>query len=191
VSQRVNIGLDYTFSIVEGSNSDPSAEFTNQNGSGAADDTTGSSLTKLIQPLDWDRSHIINGSFFYSGNNWNFNLLAKFLTGTPYTPATNIPGVTTGPNVSGRDLRNTERLPSRFTVDFNFSKDFPVGDNVINLFFNVYNVFDSQLVNSVFGDSGEPDRPLIVPENFDDTYYEDPNRYSEPRRIQLGVQFNF
>ena len=52
---------------------------------------------------------------------------------------------------------------------------------------------DQKLINSVFADSGEPDMPLPVRviEGAHPDFYNNPGRYAEPRRIQLGVQFSF
>ena len=72
VNQRFNFGLDYTFSIVEGSNSDPASEYFAILAQGSQIDSTNQSntLTKIVQPLNWDRTHIINGSMFFTGNTW-------------------------------------------------------------------------------------------------------------------------
>lgn len=195
VSQRFNFGLDYTFSVVEGSNSDPGTEYFAIVGQGSAIDSTNQNqtLTKLVQPLDWDRTHIINGSMFYTGNDWGVNLLAKFSSGSPYTPGRDIPGVFVGEPATTRDLRNTARLPNRFTLDLNAYKNFEIGGKNLQIFLNIYNLLDQKLVNSVFLDSGKPDLPLQtkILENYHPDFYNDPSRYAEPRRIQLGVQFSF
>lgn len=196
VSNRFNFGFDYTFGVVEGSNSDPNAEFFNIIGQGGVIDSTSQevALTKLVQPLDWDRTHNINGSMFYTGNAWGANLLARFSTGTPYTPATNIPGVVVGEVASNRDLRNTARLPVRFTLDINTYKNINLQNgSAIQVFFNVYNILDSKLVNSVYGDSRNADAPLPI--NISPIaqpgFYANPGFYAEPRRIQFGVQLSF
>ncbi len=195
VSQQFNFGLDYTFGIVEGSNSDPASEYFAIINQGSAIDSTNQTqaLTKLVQPLNWDRTHILNGSMFYSGKTWGANLLAKFSSGSPYTPARNIPGVVVGEVATARDLRNTSRLPNRFTVDINTYKNFEIGDNNLQVFLNIYNLFDAKLVNSVFSDSGEPDQPLPVniERSAHPDFYNNPSRYAEPRRIQFGVQLSF
>ena len=187
LSQRFNFALDYTYNSVVGSNSDPAAEFNQAVSSG---DLSGQSLTKLIQPLDWDRSHIINGVIFYDENNHGVNLAARFLTGTPYTPSSPIEN-RTGPVASVRDLRNTARYPNRFTVDINAFYKVNVSGQSVHVFFNIYNILDSKVVNSIFSDSGSPDRPLILPVTYDDSYFKDPSRFAEPRRIQLGIKLSF
>ncbi|RNC85782.1 MAG: TonB-dependent receptor [Balneola sp.] len=195
VSSRFNFGLDYTFGVVEGSNSDPNAEYFNIRGQGGVIDSTSQevSLTKIVQPLDWDRTHILNGSMFYTGNNWGANLLARFNSGTPYTPATNIPGVTVGEVASNRNLRNTARLPSRFTIDLNAYKNFQIGNNTMQVFLNVYNLLDTKIVNGVYADSGLPTRPLpaSIIEDAHPDFYNDPTFYAEPRRVQFGLQLSF
>lgn len=196
VSQRFNFGLDYTFSSVEGSNSDPNSEYFDIVNAGTQIDSTNqtSSTTKLIQPLNWDRTHIVNGSMFYSGNNWGANLVTRFSTGTPYTPQTDIPGVEIGVGASTRDLRNTSRLPTRLTVDLNTYKNFnlPNGSSM-ELFLNIYNLLDSKVINSVYGDSGEATAPLPINtvSSADPGFYSNPTFYAEPRRIQLGLSISF
>lgn len=196
VSKQFNFGLDYTFSLVEGSNSDPSSEYFAIIAQGTTIDSTNqeSSLIKLVQPLDWDRTHIVNASMFYTGNNWGANLLARFSSGTPYTPATNVPGVVVGEVASTRDLRNTARLPNRFTLDLNTYKNFELSERAfLQIFFNIYNILDAKLVNSVYTDSGLPTRPLPVNiiQNAHPDYYNNPTFYAEPRRVQFGVQLSF
>ncbi len=196
VSRQFNFGLDYTYGSVEGSNSDPNAEFFNIIGQGGKIDSTTqeSALTKLEQPLDWDRQHIINGSMFYTGNKWGANLLTRFSSGTPYTPASNIPGVLVGEVASTRDLRNTSRLPSRLTIDLNAYKDFDLpGNSNLQVYLNVYNLLDSKVVNGVYNDSGNPNSPLPINTvaGADFGYYANPGFYAEPRRIQFGVQLSF
>ncbi len=196
VSRQFNFGLDYTYGRVEGSNSDPNAEFFNIIGQGGKIDSTTqeSALTKLEQPLDWDRQHIINGSMFYTGNKWGANLLTRFSSGTPYTPASDIPGVLVGEVASTRDLRNTARLPSRFTIDLNAYKDFDLpGNSSLQVYLNVYNLLDTKVVNGVYSDSGNSTSPLPIniSPNADSGYYSNPGYYAEPRRIQFGVQLSF
>lgn len=194
VSQRFNFSLDYTFGAVEGSNSDPSAEFFNILNSGTSIDSTTQALTKVIQPLDWDRRHIVNGSMFYSGDTWGANLLTRFSTGTPYTPASNIPGVNTGLVATNRNLVNTARLPARFTLDLNTYKNITLkGGTNLELFFNIYNILDTKIVNSIYNDSGEPTSPLPINtvQTADSGFYQNPGFYAEPRRIQFGVQLSF
>jgi len=196
VSNRFNFGLDYTFSSVEGSNSDPNSEFFDIVGQGSQIDSTDqlNSTTKLVQTLDWDRTHIVNGSMFYSGNKWGANLVARFSTGTPFTPQRDIPGVTIGEGASVRDLRNTARLPTRLTLDFNTYKSFNFDNGTsLDIYLNVFNLLDSKVVNALYGDSGEPNSPLPINtvSSADRGFYSNPGFFGEPRRIQLGLSISF
>ena len=99
-----------------------------------------------------------------------------------------------GEVASTRDLRNTARLPNRFTIDINTYKNFELQGNAqLQVFFNVYNLLDTKIVNNVYSDSGLPKRPLparVIPDAHID-FYNNPTFYAEPRRVQLGVQFSF
>ncbi len=187
VSRKLNISMDYTFSTVEGSNSDPSAEF---NRAISTSNTSGESLAKFIQPLDWDRNHIFNTSIFYSGNKWGANLLSQFRSGEPYTPGSPY-AVLYGPTASTRSLNNTSRLPTQFTIDLNLYKTFTIAGTDFQGFLNVYNILDFQVITNVFGDSGDPDRPLVIGAFADDKYFNNPTNYAEPRRIQIGIDVSF
>ncbi|MGF1671405.1 MAG: TonB-dependent receptor domain-containing protein [Balneolaceae bacterium] len=187
LGRQVSFGVDYTYTLAEGSNSDPAAEF---NLAVSRNDLTGQSLTKFVQLLDWDRSHILNTRFFFAGKDWGANFVGRLLTGTPFTPSTPFTA-RTGPTASVRDLRNTQRQPTNFTIDLNAFKDFRFRGANFQVFLNLFNILDSEVVNSVFADSGSPDRPLIIPGTFDEGFFNDPGRFGEPRRVQLGVQLSF
>lgn len=196
ISRQFNFGLDYTYSSVEGSNSDPNSEYFDIVNAGTQIDSTNqnTSTTKLIQPLNWDRTHIVNGSLFYSGKSWGANMIARFSTGSPYTPQTDIPGVEIGVGASTRDLINTSRLPTRLTVDLNTYKNISLANGTsLELFLNVYNLLDSKVINSVYGDSGLATSPLPINtvSTADPGFYSNPGFYAEPRRIQLGLSISF
>jgi len=82
-------------------------------------------------------------------------------------------------------------LPNRFTMDINLYKNFEIAGFTIQTFMNIYNLLDFEVINSVYADSGDPDQPLIFPETANPDYFNDPSRYAEPRRIQLGAKFSF
>jgi outer membrane receptor for ferrienterochelin and colicin len=187
VSRSLTFGFDYTFSIAEDSNSDPSAEFF---AAIARSDTSGSSLARFLTPANWDRTHVFNSSLFYSGNNWGFNLLQRFSSGLPYTPGDDIPR-RVGLSASGDVLTNSVRMPFVFTLDFSTYKNFRLGNNTLRVNMNIYNLLDRRNVNFVYGDSGVPTGPLRPPQTFDPGFFENPQAYSEPRRIQVGVQYSF
>jgi len=187
VNNTISLRFDYTFSIAEGSNSDPSAEFF---AALSRNDTTGSALTKILQPLDWDRRHIFNSSLFYSGKSYGINILQKFQTGNPYTPDNSIPS-RVGINASTDVLTNSLVRPINLSFDVNAYKDFSLKGQTIRAFLNVFNIFDARNPQNVYGDSGQPESPLLFPASFDEGFYTNPTFYSEPRRVQFGIQLSF
>lgn len=189
VSNRINIGFDYTFSIAEDSNSDPASEFFANVSRG---DTTGAAVSKFLTPSNWDRSHVFNSSMFYTGNDWGFNILQRFSSGLPYTPSSPIPAQT-GVSASRDIITNSSRMPFIFSLDLNLYKNINIGGTTLRTFLNIYNLLDTRNVNFVYTDSGVPTGPLPVsrPTVVEDLFYENPTAYSEPRRVQLGFSFGF
>jgi len=188
ISRQFNFNVDYTYSVVRGSNSDPSTAFLLATATGS---DNGQTLTKFIRVLNWDRTSILNASMFYTQNNWSINLLGKYQSGTPYTPSTPFT-VRRGPTASQRNLTNTARLPNRFEIDLNADKTIKLGNGAtFKIFAYVYNLLGSKLVNNVYSDSGSPERPLIIPAGISPGYLTDPSNYAEPRRIQIGAQISF
>ena len=82
-------------------------------------------------------------------------------------------------------------MTASFTLDFSAYKNFRLGGNTLRVNLNVYNLLDRRNVNAVYGDSGVATGPLRPPAQFDRGFYENPSWYSEPRRVQLGVQYSF
>jgi outer membrane receptor protein involved in Fe transport len=187
VSGNLTIGFDYTFSIAEDSNSDPSSEFF---AAISRNDTSGTALARFLTPTNWDRTHVFNSVLFYSQNNWGFNLIQRFSSGLPYTPGTDIPR-RVGLSASGDVLTNSIRMPYVFTIDFSAYKSFRISGRDLRLNLNIYNLLDRRNVNFVYNDSGVPTGPLRPPTQFDPGFFENPQAYSEPRRVQVGIQYSF
>lgn len=187
VGKRVNFSLDYTYTRVEGSNSDPAAEFSAVVASGT---DNAENLTKLIQLLDWDRSQVLNGVLFVQGKKWSANLVGRLLTGEPYTPSTPFL-IRSGLAASQRNLVNTARLPNRFTLNLNLNKSFMIGGYELRSFLQIFNILDNRQVVGLYSDSGEPDQPLIVPVSAEPSFLNIPGNYAEPRRIQFGFNISF
>jgi hypothetical protein len=187
VSRNLTIGFDYTYSVAEDSNSDPAAEFF---AALSRSDTTGTAIARFLTPTNWDRTNVFNSALFYSGNNWGFNLLQRFSSGLPYTPSTDIPR-RVGISASGDVLTNSIRMPNVFSLDLSMYKSFQIAGNTLRMNLNIYNLLDTRNVNSVYSDSGVASGPLRKPTEFDPGFYESPTSYSEPRRVQFGVQYSF
>lgn len=112
---------------------------------------------------------------------------------------------------------NGSRLPWTFRVDVRLDKDIPLTfgktedkkkQGNLNVYLQVLNVFDTQNVIAVYRKTGNPDDDgYLVASQFQSdiasqydeqsfrdlysVYVNNPNNYSLPRRIRLGVLFSF
>tara|TARA_Y100001970_G_scaffold288973_1_gene417937 strand:+ start:1253 stop:4165 length:2913 start_codon:yes stop_codon:yes gene_type:complete len=184
--------IDYTYQIAEGANSNPEEEF------GAA--LAGNEPTKSMIPLDWDQNHTLNGTIFASLNNWNINTIFQFGSGYPYTP--NITNYEMQGEVLSNVLqRNSRRKPITFRLDIKVQRKIKLSNYQGKVYVGIYNLTDRRNQINVYGDTGsasetiekrraeiispfEPMRPNTISE-----YFNRPDWYDPPRRIQFGVQF--
>ena len=172
--------LNYTFQVVDGGLSDGEAQF-----------FQGNNAELVLLPLDWDQRHKVAGSLYAGGKNWGGSVLAQFGTGFPYTPsfpqAENV-----GPNVQPAYAGNSRRIPATFQVDANVYREFRVGGVRPRLFAQVYNLLDRRNVQGVYGDTGRPDVTQGQRTGeYDPGFFVNPSFYAEPRRVHVGVEFNF
>jgi len=164
-------------------------------------------------PLDFDQRHTITAVMSYrvpgewNGNlfgmplpgAWGLTMVGHYGSGLPYTPS----------DADGNRLgeRNEGRLPASYTVDMRFNKDFPVGGNgqVLSFFTEVDNLFDRRNVINVYSRTGQPDndgqviglglaasdeqRNLLT--KLDRLSDHDPQNYSPPRTVRVGLEFTF
>ena len=153
--------------------------------------------------------------------NTGFNIVSNYISGTPYTRQRQITpdgafGIT-GRAFQKGDI-NTSRLPSQFRMNLRIDKDFKFNmgkdgnDKAktadMNIYLQVQNALNTQNVLQVYPATGSPtdDGFLASPlgeqqlqgvmdqQSFIDLYriaLENPGFYSLPRRIRLGVRFNF
>ena len=193
-SQRIGAGLavnlDYTFAETKGNASNP-ADARNAVLGGALPET-------IIAPLDWDQTHTLNVSVVYSkANDWGFSLISNFFTGQPYTP-----GVNKFTRVTQNAYpRNSDSKPTNFNIDLRAYKDFPIGEYYISIFVRVMNLLDWENPTGVYTDTGDPyytigstEAARINPRmyyNTLDEQFTNPGHFSEPRRVELGLSFNF
>lgn len=155
----------------------------------------------------------IFGSDILSGVGLNLRLQGR--SGTPYTRQQNPTpeaqfGIATRSQLDGSI--NGSRLPWTFRMDARFDKDFQLTFGERSFFCNVYlqvqNLLNAQNIIGVYRLTGSPDddgyltsavgqeniATQVDEEAFVDQYrirVQNPNNYSLPRRINLGLQFNF
>jgi len=84
-------------------------------------------------------------------------------------------------------------MPPAFEMDVSAYYELQFGTLRPRVFVEIYNLFDARSVQNVFSDTGKPDVTLdqLRTGQFDPGYFVRPGHYSEPRRIQLGVDFRF
>lgn len=182
--------LDYTYSITKGNASNP-ADARNAILGGAAPET-------FIAPLDWDQTHTLNIVIAYTKpRDFGFSIIGNLYSGQPYTPQINKNTRVT----QNAFPRNSGRKPNIFNVDLRAYKDIPVANTTLTFFIKVYNVFDSNNPRGVYGDTGDPfftfgklEAQKINPKlyyNTLDELYTNPGFFSEPRRVEFGISYNF
>ncbi len=189
-SGGLSTNIDYTYSVTKGNASNPQ-DARNAITSGALPET-------YIAPLNWDQSHTLNISVAYTqANDFGFSLIGNFYTGQPYTPAVN---KNTRISQNGYP-RNSEVKPTIFNIDLRANKDFMIGNTTLSIFIKVFNLLDLDNAVNVNTDSGDPvftfgimDAQKIKPKLFYNTLeeiYNSPTNFSEPRRVELGISYNF
>lgn len=194
-SDNYSAGVDYTYQIAEGVASDPQDAFNAQSG-----DTNNEPISQLI-PLDWDRRHTINVNFNYVvPGNWGASLIGTYGSGLPYT-------IDSGKS-KVQDLsltfENDGRKPAYINLDLNIFKDlgFLTGSRYnARIELMVRNLLDRLNENDVYRDTGRATYRTDLPstnagENpefstFDEFFYYNPQYYSRPREVRVGIVFEF
>jgi hypothetical protein len=181
----VNYTLDYTYQIAKGTASDP-----NQ----ARNALAGGSLPEVqLTPLGWDQRHTLNATLGYNRESWGVSFIGNLGSGQPYTPR------------QGADVatirENSQSKPTFWNVDMRLFKDWIIMDQKLTLFLRVLNLFDTLNEVNVYNDTGragfttdlERNRRLNPDQyvNTIDEWYVNMTHYSEPRRIEFGLMFNF
>jgi len=192
-SGKFSMHFDYTFQIVEGSNSSPEEEF------GAL--LNNAEPARTIIPLDWDQRHSLNASLFYGDEHWGANLIMQYGSGYPYTPYF----LNSSQNISMFSHRNSMHKLATLNFDVKLFRNLHIGKIRGRVLLNIFNIFDRRNENIVWGDTGrsgqtaelknallitseypEPLRPNSVSD-----YFNHPEWYSEPRQIQMGVELSW
>ncbi len=177
--------LDYTYQVAKGSGSNPDD---------AANAVRGGTLPEVqLTPLGWDQRHTLNITASYNGNGWGGSLISQYGSGTPYTPrrVTDISTLST----------NSQLKPAFFNVDVRAFYEVPLDVVRLVAFVRVFNLFDVKNETNVFDDTGRAgfttDYEKALRENTQQRvnsvadWFRIPGNYSEPRRIELGLNLEF
>jgi len=191
-SNNFSANLSYSYQVAEGTYSNPTDAF---NAYQAQEEPR-----LALIPMSWDQPHTVNGSFIYQNRSWTVSLIGQYWTGSPYTPS-----FPKGATMGGAALiglrENSERLPSRKSVDLYIDKRFDLGSVDLHLLFNVYNLFDQRDETGVYGDTGSADYTTNI-DPLTETYkvqrigtieewVKQPSWYTSPRQIQAGLALSF
>jgi len=183
---RTSLWVDYTYQKSEG-NSVNSGSFYFSALSGTEEE-------KLIVPLSWDQSHLLNTTLIVGDpSKTTLGIIGKISTGWPYTPSI--------PNANFIPKPNSGRKPIQRNVDAKLETRVSVKGYRVALFVRVYNLFDLRNERYVFDDTGtakytyeyrsnQESEQLI--ENYGmpglhtwDDYVTRPNYYSAPRSFKV------
>ncbi|MCB0268912.1 MAG: TonB-dependent receptor [Calditrichaeota bacterium] len=183
-SSNFSANVDYTFQVAEGNSSDPADAFN--------DAQANREPRREIIPLDWDRSHVLNGNVYIGIGGWGTSILGRFESGLPYTPQV-LTAATSGSSIQSGLTENSERRPNLLTFDLQLFRDFRFNNMNVSLFAKIYNLLDSRGEQSVWGDSGRATYTLqnTTQGSADPEYLVQPQFYTEPRRIQVGFNLGF
>lgn len=164
--------VDYSFMYANGNSSDPDETANRALG--------GQDPRPRDIPFNWDQRHTLNITALYNQpNDYSISTIIRYASGQPYTPEL-------GVGFATEQEQNSGRKPSYVIVDLRAEKDINFGKFYFSLFLRVFNLFNQNFVNgTVFSDTGNPERSLTLRPGEP----LDPNRFSAPRRIELGISF--
>tara|TARA_B100000427_G_scaffold90559_1_gene74798 strand:- start:1599 stop:4253 length:2655 start_codon:yes stop_codon:yes gene_type:complete len=189
---KSSLWIDYTYQKSEG-NSVNSGSFYFSALSGTEEE-------KLIVPLSWDQSHLLNATVIIGDpSGTTLGLIGKIATGWPYTPSI--------PEANFIPRPNSGRKPVQKNVDAKLERRVRVGNYRVALFARVYNIFDIRNERYVFNDTGsakytyeyrssqETDQLIAnygMPgiHTWED-YITRPQYYSAPRSFKIGLSLDF
>lgn len=190
-SQGYYGSFDYTYQIAKGSASDPE-EARNAASSG--------SLPEIyLTSLNWDQTHTINVNAGYDQRYWGMNLIGTYGSGMPYTPHF---VTSTGTTDISSILTNSQTKPYQVNFDLNVYYNTELFGTTQRWFMRINNLFDRLNQNDVYAESGRADftseeeriSSSLIHNNYINTiadYFNDETKYSEPRRVEMGVTINF
>jgi len=177
--------IDYTYQVAEGNASNPQAVYNNNQTSPPIEEN------KTVVPLDWDQRHTFNVQLNVGNpGDWLVGLIYRYGSGWPYTEDVKIS--------KGVRFENGGIKPSWHSVDLKVEKIFRVGNVNVSAFLWIYNMLDILNEEDVYSTTGRANVDLntqfagdIVGLNTIDQYVNNPDFYSTPREIRLGLIFGF
>lgn len=177
--------VDYTYQVAKGSASDPQE---------ARNAVAGGSLPEVqLTPLGWDQRHTLNVTAAYAAPGWGASLIGQYGSGTPYTPR-RAADITTL-------LTNSQLKPGFFNIDLRAYYELRIHPFNIVLFARAFNLLDIRNESDVYDDTGRAgfttDAARVALTNPRQRinslaeWYRHPQNFSEPRRLEFGMNLEF
>jgi len=183
--------INYTYSIAKGR----SSSFSGGSGSFTS--------AKHMNILSYDQTHTINANIvlrtpnkfsvslgsFYPFADWTASFQIAYGSGLPYSSF-------------GTGLTNDQRKPSTNKVDFKLIRTFFVNNVGIDLFLDIFNMFNSENVNFIgntqfydLGDASDSsvqgDPSVVRRSGLTNSYIRSPQAFSIGRQVRLGAAVRF
>jgi len=196
----INGSVNYTYSTANGSASDPDyialVQASTQIGGEPVE-----FLDRQIISLNWDQTHTLNALVdFQFTRSWDMSVIGTYWTGQPYSPS-----FVEKYDILEQEYNNADTKPVQWSVDFKTRYIFNLGQSNLIVFLQVDNIFDHLNQNSVYSSTGTayhnarlPSTEEIEIERLEQaglfTLAEidnNPGWYSSPRKLRLGLIFNF
>jgi outer membrane receptor protein involved in Fe transport len=190
----VNGHISYTYAFAFGKDSKSAEQF-------EQDLQSREPLTEA--PLDNDKRHSLQSAIGIAipqtvkprlfgvpiPNGWNLSIQTIIMSGGPFTPAANFPGLagsTTDPET------NSMRFPMTATFDVRFTKEFSLAGLDWEAILWVENLFNRKNVTSVYTATGRPDTQQNIDGYvFAGTEYDrNPYNWDYGRQIRFGLQLS-
>jgi outer membrane receptor for ferrienterochelin and colicin len=184
--------VDYSYQVAEGTYSNPTDAFN-------AMRNNQEPRLSLI-PLNWDQRHTLNAQLLTKFYNWTITFIAKYYTGTPYSPTFAVSEAVGSTSYTGL-TENSARKPEVNSYDLYLTRTFNLYNIDLTFFLYAYNLFDQRGGTDVYTDTGDPSyttNPRIedvtpVKERVGTVkdLYTRPDFYIAPRQIQIGLSLGF
>lgn len=193
-------GLNYTYAYANGSSSDPNTLYLIETATRIGGEET-QFVERKILPLDWDQRHTLNVYANMSRpQDWSVGLVGFLNSGLPYSP-----DFVERFDIAEREYRNRDTRPYRWSIDLKAKKFFSLGTYTAILFLKVDNLLDHLNEERVYASTGRAGQIARLPENEQlerekleqeghftlQEVDNEPGYYSNPRKIQLGIEFRF
>ncbi len=201
IGPLLGAAFDVTYSDARGSSSS-SSDVANVVIAGRSGEVGELFLERQVIPLNWDQRLTANLSAnFGVARDWSVGFIGQVASGQPYTPTFLDPNK----DFPDNEFDNAEKKPSILTLDLNAEKRVKLGSLSYGLRLQINNVFNhlnERTVNSISGRSGQIVRLPVVQQDRDEVINQvrlftdgqadiNPNWYSSPREVLIGLTLNF